>query len=246
MKEFVQQIADNKSSKATSTAKKTATRGDTPEYCNEAENNILALFPINRYTEPIDWMIRQPIVQDLIYYDVMRDVYEQKPVFKPESNFVLDSYMDKIISQRLQTHMGKATVRASKHDYSRFPMPMVFLEIAQDKLAGLGKLRAPGTKDVADFMKDRCNNGRRFHVIESDYIEGSASVQEMAHRLLSEREEFISKHKVIDHHVPIVESVPLHVFTFTVDLRQDQAESLDVHGRVEEVSKAQSRAEEAG
>ncbi len=206
LKQFVQQLAEQKgkstsgvtTSQAPSTKAKTMTRDDTPEYVNDAESSVLALFPINYYSKAIDWLIRQPIVHDLIYYEVMRIAYRKLPVFKPDSNQILEAFMDAILSVRLQTHMGKPTPRATNHDYGRFTMPMVFLRIAQDKLAGLGRLRAPGVKDVADFLKDRCAGYRRTKVICGPFMAGSESVQQLAHRILNERVDFAQKHKVID------------------------------------------------
>ncbi len=183
------------------------TRDDTPEYHNEAESRILALFPINYYSEAMDWIVKQPIVHDLLYYEVIRDTYRLLPVFKPESNVILESFMDIALSTRLQSHMGKPTPRSTVHDYGRFTMPMVFLHIAQDKLAGLGKLRAPGTKDVADFMKDRCAGFRRTKVICGPFMAGSTSVQQLAHRIMNERVDFAKKHKV-----SVAGSYPLTIF----------------------------------
>ncbi len=206
LKSLVQNLASDAAKKGASTSEpstsksstwtKTFTRGKTPEYTNEAESRVLELLPINYYSEAIDWLVRQPIVQDLIYYEVMRDVYRQLPVFKPESNVVLERFLDIVFSIRLQTHMCKPTPRATAQDYGRFTMPMVFLDLAQEKLAGLGKLRAPGTKDVADFLKDRCAGFRRTKVICSPFMAGSQSVQQLAHRILNERVDFATKHKV--------------------------------------------------
>ncbi len=192
-----QTLAKNKpSTSKASTSTKQITRDDTPEYTNEAESRVLALFPINYYSQAMEWLVQQPIVQDLIKYEVMRDVYRLLPVFKPESNTVLERFMDIVLSVRLQTHMGKPTPRSTTHDYGRFTMPMVFLQIAQDKLAGLGKLRAPGAKDVADFMKDRCTGFRRTKVLCGPFMAGSDSVQQLAHRIMNERMDFAKKHKV--------------------------------------------------
>ncbi len=195
LKSFVQAIAENKGKSAATTTTKEV-RESTPEYVKDTETRVLNLFPINRYTEAIDWMLQQRIVQRLIYFDTIRTVYRQLPVFKPESNFVIESFMDNTFSVRLQTHCGKATTRVSKRDYGKFPLPMVMLKIAQEDLSNLGKLRVPGGKSVADFIKDRCANLRRTYLIGSDFIEGSDSVQEMAHRMLAERVDFVQKHKV--------------------------------------------------
>ncbi len=208
LKKFVQDIAEQRgkttsgvsTSQESATKSKKQTRGKTPEYVNDAESKVLALFPINYYSKAMDWLNQQPIVQDLIYYEVMRIVYRLLPVFKPDSNQVLEAFMDAVMSVRLQSHMGKPTPRHSQQDYGRFSMPMVFLKIAQDRLAGLGRLRAPGSKDVADFMKDRCTGQRRNKVLCGPFTAGSASVQQFAHRILNERLDFAEKHKVSDHH----------------------------------------------
>ncbi len=210
LKSYVQAIAENKAkgkSLSLTSTTRTATREDTPEYVKDTETRVLNLFPINKYTEAVDWMLKQPVVQDLIYYETMRTVYRKLPVFKPESNFVIESFMDNTFSVRLQTHCGKATTRVSKADYGRFPLPMIALKIAQENLSNLGKLRVPGGKSVADFIKDRCANLRRTYLIGSDFMEGSDSVQEMAHRMLAERVDFVQNHKVSEIVIDIVENV---------------------------------------
>ncbi len=186
-------------SKKASPAQMTSTgarREATPQYYNDAESELDSYFPINQYTEPMDWLLKQPIVHTFFHYEVIRRVYRKHPIFKPESDVVLSSYMDYVASTRLQTHFAKATTRVTKMDYGKFPMPMVFVKIALDQLMDLGKQRIPGTKDVATFIKDRCANTRRSHVLNSEFILESDSQQEMAHRLLAEREDFVSMHAV--------------------------------------------------
>ena len=194
LKDFVKQLAEKSTTKPAPT--RTATRGDTPDYHNDVETQIVKYFPINKYTMAMDWFIKQPIVQDFIHYEVMRKVYRTHPVFKPESDKVLGKYMDWLVSFRLQSHFGKATTRVCPMDYGRFAMPMVMLKIAEERILNLGKLRVPGAKDVAEFLKDRCQGQCRTKVLGSDFLEGSESVQEMAHRILAERVDFIQEHQV--------------------------------------------------
>ncbi len=171
-------------------------RDTTPAYYNPAEDDLVPYFPINKYTKAMDWVMQQPVVHKFLQYETMREVYKTHPVFKPESDIVLGAYMDYVASVRLQTHFGKATTRVSKADYGRFPMPMAFLKVAQDELKTLGKQRTPYAKSVADFIKDRCNNLRRTHVIGSEFIKGTETLQEMAHRMMAERLDFVQEHAV--------------------------------------------------
>ncbi len=196
LKDMVQTLAESKKTKPKET--KVAPGGSTPPYHNDTECKIVPYFPVNIYTEPMEWFLQQPIVQEFLYYETLRKVYQTHPVFKPESDTALGKFMDTVISVRLQTHFGKATLRVSKMDYSRFPMPMVLLQICKDWMMNLGKQRLPGSKDIAEFFKDRCNGQRRNKLLASDFLAGSESVEELAHRILAEREDFISKHEVND------------------------------------------------
>ncbi len=116
-----------------------ASRDTTPPMYNDAESQVIELFPINIYTEAVDWLLQQPIVQRLIYYDVMRLAYRTHPVFKPEADQVINRYMDYLISMRLQTHFAKSTSVKRKMDFSRVPMPKVIVEIADTQMIDLGK-----------------------------------------------------------------------------------------------------------
>ncbi len=173
-----------------------AARDGTPPMYNDAESKVLELFPINIYNEAIDWLLKQPVVQRLIYFDVIRLAYRNHPVFKPECDWVIARYMDYLLSQRLQTHFAKATKVKRKTDYSRVPMPKVIVDIADTHLVDLGKRRVPGSKDTADFMKGRCNTARRIHLLYSEHVLGAKSLQEMAFFIYAERVDFVAKHDV--------------------------------------------------
>ncbi len=173
-----------------------AARDSTPPMYNDAETQIMALFPINIYNEPMNWLLSQSIVQRFIYFDVMRLIYRSHPVFKPEADWVTARYMDYIMSQRLQTHFAKATKVRRRMDYSRVPMPMVLHDIAETHLKDLGKRRTPGAKTMANFMKDRCNSNRRVHLLNSAHVQAAKSKQEMAWLIMAERVDFVEKHDV--------------------------------------------------
>ncbi len=173
-----------------------SSRAQTPPYYNDVEDDLAKYFPINEYTMPMNWLLKKPIVQRFIYYEVIRRAYRTHPVFKPDAEFIIGIYMDFLMSPRLQTHFGKSTGTGGTMDFARCPMPQVVVEIADTVLLDLGKRRVPGTRTNADAIKDRCNNVRRFQVLGSDYIKDATSRQEMAHRLLGERQDFYERHMV--------------------------------------------------
>ncbi len=201
MKDFLQKLNAEKEIEVAKLRKKAAVadRDSTPPMYNEAEADVIALFPINIYTEAIDWLLKQRVVQNLIYFDVMRVVYRNHPVFKPEAEIVTSHYMDYIMSTRLMTHLAKSTTKNRKLDFSRVPCPAVFVDIVDNNMVDLGKRRVPGAKDNSAFMQHRCNSVRRTHLLNSDYVKSSPSMQQMAHSILAERVDFVAKNEVRSH-----------------------------------------------
>ncbi len=173
-----------------------ATRGHTPPYYNDVEDDLAVYFPINEYTMPMNWLLKKPIVKKFIYYEVIRRAYRTHPLFKPDAEFIIATYMDFLMTPRLQSHFGKSTATGGTMDFARCPMPQVVVEIADTDLLDLGKRRVPGTGTNAEAIKTRCNNVRRMQVLGSDYIKEAESRQEVAHRLLGERVDFYNKHMV--------------------------------------------------
>ncbi len=168
---------------------------DTPPNKSEAEFKLANVFPINTLTEPMLWLLERPVVRRFLRYEVIRKVYKATSVIKPDLELVASKFMDYVMSTRLQTHMGKSG-RGRNLDFSRVALPEIFLDIIRNELAELGKIPAPGTKSLEDFIKDRCNSTRRIHLIGSDYISTAPSVQEMAFRILHERLDFFYRHQV--------------------------------------------------
>ncbi len=226
-----------------------ASRDSTPPMYNSAETDIMELFPINIYNEPMDWLLKQRIVQRFIYFDVMRLVYRSHPVFKPECDWVTARYMDYLLSQRLQTHFTKATDIKRKTDYSRVPMPKVVLEIAEVHMKDLGKRRAPGVKGLADFMKDRCNSNRRVHLLNSAHVQAAKSIQEFAWLIMAERVDFVEKHDVSlpnDHHISVFSKCNYPVLSSFAVADPEPKPQLDIRQGVEENSDADMRRKSQG
>ncbi len=167
----------------------------TPPEKSEAEFNLASVFPINTLTEPVLWLLKRRVVRKFLTYEVMRKVYKATTLFKPDLEHVAATFMDYVMSTRLQTHMGKAG-HGKNLDFSRVALPAIFVEIIREDLAYMAKLQAPGNKSMEDFLKDRCNSTRRIHLLGSDYVSGATSVQEMAFRILHERLDFFHRHIV--------------------------------------------------
>ena len=206
----------------------TASRGNTPPYHNDTESEIASYFPINQYTQAMNWFLKRPIVQTFLYYEVIRIAYRTHPLFKPDADFVLGVYMDYLCSTRLQTHFGKSTGSGSTLDFARFPMPQVIVDIANTKLVDIGKRRVPGGKDNAELIKVRGNNMRRNHLLGSDYIRGSASVEQMAHRILTERHDFYEMHVVSSTTYVNVGSYTNHIDIFSVAVPFEKCQGPEV------------------
>ncbi len=178
-------------------AKQQSTREGTPHMYNDTETLVQRYFPINTYTPEMDWFIQQKPVRTFLYYETMRVAYRTHPPFKPDAEFVMGKFMDALMSKRLQTHFSKATGTKKKNqDYGRVPLPAVVVDIANVELLNLGKQRIPGSKETAEFLKDRCNSARRIHVINSSTVLESKCIEEMAHKLFTERIDFVNKHEV--------------------------------------------------
>ncbi len=194
-----QQMESKDKGRARSSRASTRDRDSTPPMYTDEESRARKYFPINNYTRAMDWFLRQPAVQTLIYYEVMRVTYRTYPVFKPDAEFMIAKYMDYLMSTRLQTHLAKANGNRGRAnmDFGRAPMPNVVVQIAETRLTDLAKRRVPGFREVADVMKDRCGAARRNKVIECDYVSTSSSVEVMAHRLYNERMTFAEANEVI-------------------------------------------------
>ncbi len=160
------------------------------------ESRVLALFPINKYTKAINWLLKQESVRELIKNQMMYKIYAEPRLFKPDSEFVVKKYLDFLLSSRVQTHMGKATGGGRNLDFSRCPLPMPVLNIADEKLGRLSKNRPPGARDNAEFLKSRCNDARTLKVHNSEWILESSCQEEMAIRIFFERIDFYENHMV--------------------------------------------------
>ncbi len=175
---------------------KTAGPSSEPPEVSYQEEQVLKHFPINKYTKPMHWLLKQKPIRQLIYIKVLKEVYEDNTQFKPDSEFVMKRFLKVLLSDRLQGHFGKATGGGRNLDFSRCPLPMPILAIANEKLGPLHKLKIPGSKDNAEILKERCNDARRVKVLKSDYILGSTSQEEMAIRIFLERIDFYDNHQV--------------------------------------------------
>ena len=168
---------------------------ETPPNLSEVEFRLKRLFPINTLTQPMMWLLGRPRVRRFLYYQILRALYTKKPPSKPDYEFVAGKALDYMMSQRLQTHMGKAG-GGRNLDFSRMPMPEVFIDIIANDIAPLGRMPAPGDKSLPDFLKDKCNGVRRTKVIGSNYVLDARSVQHMAFIILHERLDFFHRHRV--------------------------------------------------
>ena len=177
-------------------SKQRATREDTPQMYNDTETMLQRFFPINTYTPAMDWLIQQKPVRTFLYYETMRVAYRTHPPFKPDTEYVLGKFMDYLMTKRLQSHFSKATGTKKKQDYARVPLPQIVVDMANNEFLNLGKRKIPGSKDNAEFFKDRCNSARRIHVLNAANVLESSCVEEMAHKLFTERVDFVSKHEV--------------------------------------------------
>ncbi len=177
-------------------ANKQRTRDETPEMYNEYETQLYCYFPINIYTPAMNWLLKRPIVRRFLQYETIRTVYRNHPLFKPDAEFVFGKFLDYLMTRRLQSHWCKSTGSGRSQDYGRAPMAGIVVDIAEKELVDVGKRRVPGSKDVSEFVKDKCNSARRHQVLGAQYVKDSKSVQEMAFRIYSERVDFISKHEV--------------------------------------------------
>ncbi len=175
---------------------KVRTREDTPDMYNDYETQLYYYFPINVYTKAMNWLLKQPIVRKFLEYETIRVVYRNHPPFKPDAEFVFGKFLDYLMTRRQQSHWCKSTGRGRSQDYGRAPMPDIVVDIAEKELVDVGKRRVPGSKNVAEFVKDKCNSARRHQVLGSQYVKDSKSVQEMAYRILGERVDFMKKHEV--------------------------------------------------
>ncbi len=163
---------------------------------SQIEARVLNLFPINKYTRAIDWMLKQPVVRRLIYIKILSICYSDSVQFKPDNQYVVSTYMDTVATPRLQGHFGKATGGGRNLDFGRCPMPMALLAIANEDLAPLAKKPVPGSMDNAEFLKERNNTVRKKTLMKSNYISQASCQEEMAMRILFERIDFYENHMV--------------------------------------------------
>ncbi len=160
------------------------------------EERVISFLPINKYTQAMNWMLKQQPIRDIIYIQVLKKAYEDYTQFKPDNEYIVKKYLNILLSDRLMGHFGKATGGGRNLDFSRCPMPMPILTIADEKLARLHKVRPPGAKDNAELMKQRCNDVRTARLLRSDYISGASCQEEMAIRIFLERIDFYENHQV--------------------------------------------------
>ncbi len=160
------------------------------------ETKIKIYFPMNKYTKTMEWFLKQDIVREFMKFEVMRKVYEKNPPFKPDAEQVASKYIDYLLSPRMQGHFAKATGSSALVDFGRAKLPRAILNIADEDLKGLAKGRIPGSKDNAEFIKDKCNASRRTHLLKSDYLKEATSIQDVAIRILWDRHDFFEDHLV--------------------------------------------------
>ncbi len=170
-----------------------------PPHVSHLEEQVFSYFPINKYTKPMHWLLKQETIREVIYIQVLKKVYKDPTLFKPDAEFVMKKYLTFLLSDRIQGHFGKATGGGRNLDFSRCPLPMPILNLANDMLGRLHKNRPPGAKDNAEILKVKCNETRRAKLIHSDKILGCSSQEEMALLIFLERIDFYENHQVIGH-----------------------------------------------
>ncbi len=167
-----------------------------PSY-NEYETRLKKLFPINVYSRTMNWLLQQKPVQTFLQYEIMRRAYSGYPTTKPDLEHVMSKYFDYMLSNRLQSHLGKAVEGTSPlFHFGRFPLPKVILDIAKKELKGLSKQPAPGMKTEIDYFKDWTTTAKRNFLNNNQWVLDADSLEQMAQRLMWERMDFFTKHKV--------------------------------------------------
>ncbi len=164
-----------------------------------SEAALMRFFPIPVYTEAINWLLKRPIVKKFFYFHICKLVYTCAPSTKADWETVMSTFMDYVVTKRLQCHMGKAKATgssASKLQFGRFPLPQPLLKIADECLVTLHKVKVEGERDNADFFNHHCGSSKKTHLLASKYVTNSNSVQEMAQKLIWERFDFFLDHRV--------------------------------------------------
>ncbi len=171
-------------------------------FYNSAEANVMRIFPINVYTEAVDWMLQQTVVQNFVYHEMLRRQYVGLPTTKPDFEIVLFKLIKYTLSIRLQCHLGKMSTKTraggKNLDVGRFPMPAVMKAIAEGKVSKLHKVKIEGQRSTADFFLEKTGNAKRTFLIGSDQVAKAPSVQALAQWLYWERMDFVRQHMVSD------------------------------------------------
>ncbi len=167
-----------------------------PPIYTAVETQLLRLFPIPVYTPAIDWLLKQPVVKTFIFYQMTRRQYTNIPRGKPDWEIVIADYLDFMCTIRLQGHMGKAGSKSGKLHFGRFPLPDAILQISNENIASLHRVRVPGDRDNATLFREKCAAIKRNRITYAEWVMKSESVQEMAQKYLWERYDFYINHRV--------------------------------------------------
>ncbi len=164
------------------------------------EAELMSLFPINVYTKAMHWLLSRRVVRRFLYYETLKQVYTGFTTTKPDMENCVGAYLEYTLSTRLQAHLGKALTKgatsSSLFHFGRFPLPEPILSIATEEIMKMAKKRAEGSKDEADFMKERCTTIKRTFINNGEWPTKAPSQEVMALRLFWERMSFFQKHKV--------------------------------------------------
>ncbi len=163
---------------------------------NSVENELMAYFPINVFTEDMMWLLEQPIVQDFLRKQVMVDLYDGNPKGKAPPQDAIYGFIDNLFSQRFQSHIGNPVARRARYDFGRMPCPKIAYKILHDKIMPLARPIADGLRQPGQVIKDKCCTLHTKQVLGSSTILGCESVEEVAYYLYWERYDFYCQHQV--------------------------------------------------